>query len=264
MARSRSRRTPSTSASAPNAGVAPGVRDPAYDAAFEEGMLERVPPPNVLSIGLRAAGLVFVFGLSWRAIHFRGATAGSLLLPIAAELVAGAVIGIALGLVVVREREYRRQVVSSLWFWCVLIAVAFAWQWYTADHAGIVLQEQLGRALGDWRAYVVGHGMHWPMLAAVVSLVFATFSDVAAYRRRGPPFVYLASLNLGLRLMVVFVLCFWLMFAFDSNRRQRAEVMWFVLLAAEIFATWAPWAVQKKIRAQRAAAAAKRAGARPR
>jgi hypothetical protein len=236
----------------------PVSNDPVGDAAFEAAMLERWPKPDPLSIGLRVATLVAVFGFTWHAIHHRGATAGALLLPMAGEIAAGVLIGFALAATVVRDAQFRKEVVSGVRFWVIVAIVFLAWSWFRADRAQIGLDRQLMLTVSTIADYVRVQGMLWPMLAAGVGLVAATAGDVAAYRRKGPPFVFLGSLSLGLRLFVLIVAGFGFLVAADASRRNRAELMWCVLLAGEAFALWAPYVVQKKIREEHAAERAER------
>lgn len=215
-------------------------------------MLERFPKPEPLSIALRVAGLAFMFGLMWHAIHARGARAGALLLPMAAEVVAGMAIGVVLAIFVVREAKFREEARRALVFWGIALSLFALWTWYRADTGGV----SFGGALHTWWNDAVGYvrvqGMHWPMLVAAVSLVAATAGDVAAYRRKGPPFVYLGSLSLGLRLFVLIVVGMGFLVTVEWSRRERAELLWLVLLVGEAFALWAPWAVQKKIEQEHA------------
>lgn len=222
------------------------------DGAFEDAMIERYPKPEPWSMALRLVSLALVFGLTWYAIRYRGATAGALLLPIAGELVAGTAIAVALALFVVREAAYRREVFNSLRFWLFVLVVFALWTWFRAGRDGVTVAMQWARIANDVFDYIARQGMLWPMLAAGAGLVMATAGDVSAYRRKGPPFVHLGSLNLGLRLFVLIVVGMGLLVTVDMSRRQRAEVMWLVLLAGELFALWAPWAVQKRIAEERA------------
>lgn len=230
----------------------PPSNDPVGDAAFEAAMLERWPRPEPVSLGLRVASLAFVFGLTWYAIHYRGATAGALLLPMAGEIVAGMLIGLVLAATVVRDEKFRKEAFGALRFWAIVAVVFLAWSWFRADRAQLGLDRQLLLHVGTIVDYVRMQGMFWPMLAAGIGLVAATAGDVAAYRRKGPPFVYLGSLSLGLRLFVLIFAAFGFIVAIDWTRRQRAELMWCVLLVGEVFALWAPYAVQKKIREEHA------------
>jgi hypothetical protein len=226
--------------------------DPAGDAAFEAAMLERWPRPEPLPLALRGVTLAFVFGFMGYAIMYRGATAGALLLPMAGEVAAGFLVSVLLAIFVVREEKFRREVTASLKFWGVVVALWFAWSWYQADRGELAIGDQVWRMAVAAFDYVRRNGMHWPMLAAALGLVAATASDVAAYRRKGPPFVYLGSLTLGLRLFVLIIAGFGFLVAADWSRRDRAFLMWGVLLVGELFALWAPFAAQQKIREEHA------------
>jgi hypothetical protein len=233
--------------------------DPVGDAAFEQAMLERFPKPEPVSIALRVAGLAIVFGLLWHAIHARGARAGALLLPLAAEVVTGMLIGVVLAVFVVREKKFRAEARRAVVFWSVVLALFALWTWYRADNGGVSFAGVLRTGWADAVDYVRTQGMHWPMLVAALGLVAATAGDVAAYRRNGPPFVYLGSLSLGLRLFVLIFVGMGFLATVDWSRRQRAELMWLVLLAAELLAMWLPWVVQKKIAQEHARRAERKA-----
>ena len=226
--------------------------DPEGDAAFEAAMLERWPRPEPVALALRVASLAAVFGLMAWAIAYRGATAGALLLPMAGEIVAGFVVALVLALVVVREAKFRRETLSSLTFWGVVFAGWLAWTGFEANRAHVPLDRHLAQTFGAAVDYVRVYGMHWPMLAAAIGLVVGTAGDVTAYRRKGPPFVFLGSLNLGLRMFVLMIAGMGFLVTIDWSRRERAYLMLLVLAAGEAFALWAPFLVQKKIREQRA------------
>ena len=242
----------------------PPSNDPVGDAAFEQAMLERWPKPDLASLALRLVGLALVFGLTWRAIHHRGATAGALLLPMAGEILAGVLICIVLAMTVVRDARFRKEVKDSVRFWSFLLVVLLAWLWYRADHAQIAFGEQLALTARTTLDYIRVQGMLWPMLAAAVALVAATAGDVAAYRRKGPPFVFLGSLGLGLRVFVLIIVGMGFLMTADWSRRERAQLMWLVLLAGEVVALWGPLAVQKAIRAEYAKRDAEKRGGKGR
>jgi hypothetical protein len=221
------------------------------DAATERAFLERVPRLTPLRALLRIAAIATVAIITWRAIHYRGATAGALLLPFATEIVIAVLIAPLLALVV-REAEFRRETLGPLLGWLGVLVVVLIWQAAVADRNHVTFAAQLRGHADTLFVFARDHGMLWAMAAAGVGFLAAVVPDLIAYRKNGPPFVYIGSLNLGLRLFAMIVLGFWLMWAFDSNRRQRAEVLWFMLLAAEIFAMAIPWAVQRKLAQEKA------------
>jgi len=106
------------------------------------------------------------------------------------------------------------------------------------------------------RAFILGSGFLGAMLMAAFGYCAGVVNDVRAYRRKGPPFVYLSSLNFALRTMLMFV-CGWVLllsgiFFSRANRRQLAEAMWLALLCTELLALWLPQVVQNRIAAARA------------
>jgi hypothetical protein len=225
------------------------------DPDFERAILERLPPPNIVSVGLRLVGTAALFAITWRAIHIDGATALSLLLPLASEIAVAIILGFSLG-VIVRDPKFRRELIPGAIFWSIVVVALLAWQFQQAQQGSRTFGEQLVLGGQSLIQYILANGMHWAMLAAASGLIAASVSDVADFKKRGPPFVYLATLGLGLRIFVMIVLGFWLFLAFDSNRRQRAELVWGILLFAELVATGLPWLVQKQMRDEKAAKAA--------
>lgn len=224
--------------------------------AFELAMLERWPPLSVSGVGLRLATTALVFYSTWRAIHDSGATALALLLPMVAEILAAIVCGFVLAVFIVREHGFTRQVWGGIRTWVIIAFGFLAWQYYQGSVTHNGFGAQLHQAWLATRGFVLESGFLQAMLMAAIGFCAGVVNDVAAYRRNGPPFIYLSSLNFGLRtflmLILGWILLLMIFFARDFTRRQSAEAMWFALLLAEFFALWLPHVVQNKIRAARA------------
>lgn len=241
------------SAKLPALKVAPSNVD---EAAFEQAMLERWPRLGASGIILRLATTALVFFSTWRAIHYFGATALSLLLPMAAELLVAVATGLLLAVFVVRDGDFRRQVWKGMRTW-IIVAVAFlVWQYYQSTINGRSFGVQLSQVWLATRAFLLNSGFLQAMVMAALGFCAGVVNDVGAYRRNGPPFVYLTSLNFGLRTFLMFVfgwvLFLMTVFIVDFNRRKIAEAMWLALLLTELLALWLPTVVQNKIRAARA------------
>lgn len=224
------------------------------EAAFEQAMLERWPRLAPTGVALRLGITALVFFTTWRAIQYRGATALSLLLPMLAEFVVAILAGVLLAIFVVPDVDFRRQVWSGMRS-CVLIAVGvLMWKTWQGHASGEGFAARMVIAWNQICEFAVGSGLRLSMLIAALGFAGGVLNDIVAYRRNGPPFVYLGSLNLGLRTFLILTFGFWLAciaLAFQFSRRQSAEGMWIALLLAELLALWLPTAVQAKIRAAR-------------
>lgn len=224
------------------------------EAAFEQAMLERWPRLAPTGIALRLGITALLFFSTWRAIQYRGATALSLLLPMVAELMVAILAGVLLAIFVVRDMDFRRQVWSGLRPWALVVVGVLIWQAWQGHHSGDGFAARMDLAWNQIYGFAVSSGLRWSMLIAALGFGGGVLNDIAAYRRNGPPFVYLGSLNFGLRALLMLMFGFWLAsiaFAFDFSRRQNADAMWIALLLAELLALWLPAAVQAKMRAAR-------------
>lgn len=224
------------------------------EAAFEQAMLTRWPRLSPSGVAIRFGITALVFYNTWHAIQYRGATAMSLLLPMAAEVPVAVAAGFLLAIFVVRDEDFRRQVWSSVRPWSMIVAGFLIWEAYQGQLNGRAFTVQLGLVWDQAAAFMIGSGLVWAMLAAALGFGGGVINDIIAYKRNGPPFVYLGSLNFGLRTLLMLVFGFWLtciVFAFDFTRRQSAEGMWVALLLAELLALWLPHIVQDRIRAAR-------------
>lgn len=235
----------------PPLNIAPEAMD---EAAFELAMLNRWPRLNPTGVAIRLAITALVFYATWRAIEYRGATALSLLLPMAAEVVVAIAAGLLLAIFVVRDADFRRQVWSGVRPWILIVGGVLIWEAYHGDVNGNGFVAQLDIIWGQVSAFVVGSGLRWSMLVAALGFGGGVLNDIVAYRRNGPPFVYLGSLNFGLRTLIMLVFGFWLtciVLMGDFTRRQSAQGMWLALLLTELLALWLPNVVQNKIRTAR-------------
>lgn len=225
------------------------------DEAFKRAMLERLPRLTLPGVALRLITTALVFYSTWQAIHSYGATAPSLLLPMAAEVLAAIASGVVLAGFVLRDQRFTRQVWSGLRNWIVVAIGFLIWQCYqgAASHDGF--GAQLRQTWLATRAFILDSGFLRAMLLAAAGYCAGVVNDVAAYRRNGPPFIYLSSLNFGLRTFLMLLLG-WILFLVATfgrgiTRLQIAEAMWVALLLAELFALWVPHVVQNRILAAR-------------
>ncbi len=224
------------------------------EAAFEQAMLERWPRLGPTGVALRLGITALVFFTTWRAIQYRGASALSLLLPMLAELLVAIVAGVLLAIFVVRDVDFRRQVWRGLRPWMLIAVGVLMWEAWQGHASGEGFAARMGIVWNWIHGFAVGSGLRWSMLIAALGFAGGVLNDIAAYRRNGPPFVYLGSLNLGLRTFLMMMFGFWLAciaLTFEFSRRQSAEGMWFALLLAELLALWMPVVAQAKIRAAR-------------
>ena len=172
----------------------------------------------------RAMTLAVVFSLLARAILVHGATAGYLLLPLAAEIVTVMWVGLFLSYFVVDCPSFaktgRRPIGVVLWTLAIggVLSAAIAWDSGSLDPTRI----GSGWAFGwqeVWRT-----GLVWALVAEVLGLLIGTAPEVVRWRRVGGVFVWNSIFGLGMRMTVALLL---------------GVVLGILLIAlAESFATW--------------------------
>lgn len=218
--------------------VQPSRRIPAEPARAREVSGVGVPAYPAA----RLLGVVLIAAFTWRAVHAHEASGAQLLLPLLVEgVVSLALIGVLLAFRTGRAAAPAGSLLTLLRLCVVVIAGLLFSQLVLALNADEPFRLAALGGLGAAFDELTARGL---LRALVVATILACVVGYAVWRR---PRAELAPAlrSLGLRGLLLALWGPWIFLAFDGA--MRAQLVWLCLLVTEIFAFWAPWAMQHRL-----------------
>ncbi len=191
---------------------------------------------------VRLLGVVLIAAFTWRALHAHEASGAQLLLPLLIEAVASlSLIGLLLAFRGGREAASAGSLVTLLRLCMVAVAGLLLSQLVLALNADEPFRLAALGGLGAAFDELTARGL---VSALVVAMILAGVVGYAVWRR---PRVELAPAlrSLGLRGLLLTLWGPWIFLGFDGA--MRAQLVWLCLVVTEIFAFWAPWAMQHRL-----------------
>lgn len=225
---------------------------------------EQPPPPEVLALldrfpaasgrvlALRHAILFAVSGIALWGIVAKGWTATPLLAYFAAEIALVTVLNFAcIAVLPVALTEQDRTVVKA-WAWFAWVALLVAIGYGSVEgFAG--MRDALAGGARDLGAWLREQQLAWPLACMVAVHVVDLGADIVFWRGKGGPFRYWTGVTVMFRLWFVLAIgAFVALLAYgalqDMEATSRtATIVWLVFLGADLFATWLPIALRRKV-----------------
>ena len=193
---------------------------------------------ELVTIAIVAAALA-------RAIWVGDATAWHLLLPMVAQYFALLLV-LPVVYLILRHPGMRKDSIGAVRLivaFLVIAAIALAVQSRRND---IPWRQQLDANLADAYRWVVDAQMHWPILLAVVAILWGLPRRIRNLYVHGPPFSAV-GLGCAMRFVIPLLGCCLLPFI-ASGELPAVWVLWAIIVLADILALWMHWDIQTRLR----------------